>query len=63
MTEVPTACLASTHPRKSNVIAHYGVLDAGVELLEKPFTRSELLQRVRAILDAEKPANVEPSLG
>jgi DNA-binding response OmpR family regulator len=35
----------------SNVISHHGVLDEGVELLEKPFTRQQLLGRVREILD------------
>jgi len=35
----------------SNVIAHHGVLDEGVEFLEKPFTRQILLHRIRAILD------------
>ncbi|MBP7745424.1 MAG: PAS domain S-box protein [Phycisphaerae bacterium] len=36
----------------SNVIAHHGVLDAGVQFLEKPFSRRALLQRVRQVLDA-----------
>ncbi|MFH1747933.1 MAG: PAS domain S-box protein [Planctomycetota bacterium] len=35
----------------SNVIAHHGVLDEGVEFLEKPFSRRVLLQRVREALD------------
>jgi PAS domain S-box-containing protein len=32
-------------------IASHGVLDPGVELLEKPFTADELARRVRAVLD------------
>ncbi len=35
----------------ANVIAHHGVLDEGLELLEKPFTRERLLRRVRTVLD------------
>ncbi|MCA9618894.1 MAG: response regulator, partial [Myxococcales bacterium] len=33
-----------------NAILHHGRLDAGVELLEKPFTKKELGQRVHAVL-------------
>jgi PAS domain S-box-containing protein len=35
----------------SNVIANHGVLEDGVELLEKPFGRHQLLTRIREILD------------
>ena len=35
----------------SNIIAHHGVLDEGVEFLEKPFSRQSFLMRVREVLD------------
>ena len=35
----------------ANVIAHQGVLDAGVHFLAKPFTRAELAATVRGVLD------------
>ncbi len=35
----------------ANVIAHHGVLDEGVTLLEKPFNRARLLRAVRSLLD------------
>ena len=35
-----------------DLIAQRGVLAAGIEFLEKPFTPSSLLERVRAVLDA-----------
>jgi len=42
------------------VIAHHGVLDEGVEFLEKPFTRVRLLQRVREVLDHRPPPDEKP---
>ncbi len=35
-----------------DVIVDQGILDAGVNLLMKPFTRSELLENVRRVIDA-----------
>lgn len=35
-----------------NAVVHNGVLDAGVELIGKPFTVDELATKVRAVLDA-----------
>lgn len=34
-----------------NVIVHYGVLDAGIHFLPKPYTPSQLAQKVRQVLD------------
>ncbi|MGD9546532.1 MAG: PAS domain S-box protein [Candidatus Krumholzibacteriia bacterium] len=34
-----------------NVIAHHGILEEGVDFLQKPFTRQELAAKVREILD------------
>ena len=35
----------------SNVIAHHGVLEENVEFLEKPYSRQQLLERIREVLD------------
>jgi len=35
----------------SNVVAHRGVLDEGVNFLQKPFSLATLSAKVRAILD------------
>ncbi len=36
----------------ADVIAHHGVLEEGLEFLEKPFTQHGLLRRVRDVLDS-----------
>ena len=38
----------------ANVIAHHGVLDDGVEFLNKPFSKQELASRIREVLDQGK---------
>ena len=35
----------------SDVIAHHGVLDEGVNFIQKPFSRSDLSLRVREALE------------
>ncbi|MGZ3489258.1 MAG: PAS domain S-box protein [Isosphaeraceae bacterium] len=44
----------------SNAIVHYGVLDPGLWFLAKPFSLSELVAKVRQVLDAE---SAEPGPG
>jgi DNA-binding response OmpR family regulator len=36
-----------------NVIVHQGVIDEGVNLIEKPFSVDDLLRRIREILDGD----------
>lgn len=38
----------------SNVIAHHGVLDEGVQLISKPFGKQELAIKLREVLDGAK---------
>lgn len=35
----------------ADVIAHHGVLDEGIHLLQKPFTQRSLAQKIRGVLD------------
>ncbi|HKL82081.1 MAG TPA: response regulator, partial [Desulfobacter sp.] len=35
----------------SNVIAHHGVLDHGVEFIQKPFSMKDMTIKVREVLD------------
>ena len=55
--------ILSTHPNikrlfmsgyTANVIAHHGVLDKGVNFIQKPFSRENLGAKVRAVLDYNK---------
>jgi PAS domain S-box-containing protein len=40
----------------ANVIAHHGVLDAGVHFLQKPFSAADLARKLREILDQDDPS-------
>jgi two-component system cell cycle sensor histidine kinase/response regulator CckA len=46
----------------SDVIANHGVLDEGIDFLEKPFNRKTLLERVRDVLhgDPTNPSTPSP---
>ncbi len=35
----------------ANVIAHHGILDSGMQFIQKPFSRKELAAKVREVLD------------
>ena len=37
----------------ADVIAHHGVLDEGVQFIQKPFTMKELAAKIRKALDGE----------
>lgn len=37
----------------ANVIAHHGVLDKGVEFIEKPFSKNDLAVRIRALMELD----------
>lgn len=39
-----------------NAVVHNGVVDPGVELINKPFTLEQLAQKVRSVLNAAPPA-------
>jgi hypothetical protein len=45
-------CFTTGYAR--DAIVHHGRLDAGVELITKPFAYAELAARVRDILDAKR---------
>ena len=57
---MPTLAVLFTSGYTENAIVHGGRLDAGVNLLAKPYSRQALATRVRALLD-ERMA--KPELG
>ena len=48
---VPTLKILFTSGYTENAIVHNGRLDAGVELLSKPYRREQLAAKVRRVLD------------
>jgi len=56
----PALCVLFTSGYTENAIVHQGRLDAGVSLLNKPYRRSELAGRVRALLDGRASGGAPP---
>lgn len=54
----PRACVLFMSGYTENTIVHHGVLEQGVELLQKPFSPSGLGIRVRQVLDAAAKRSV-----
>jgi len=52
----PAIRVLFTSGYSSNVIAQHGVLERGIQFLEKPYGGSALSQKVREILDAKAPS-------
>jgi DNA-binding response OmpR family regulator len=51
------SCLSAvlyTSGYTADMIAHHGVLDEGVEFLQKPYSPRELAARVREIIDRRR---------
>jgi YesN/AraC family two-component response regulator len=41
----------------ANIISQHGVLDEGVHFIQKPFTKNELITRIRDVLEREADRN------
>jgi CheY-like chemotaxis protein len=41
-----------------DLIAHHGVLEAGVSFLQKPFTQQQLLHKLREVLDHPRSSSI-----
>jgi PAS domain S-box-containing protein len=53
MVDYPTLGVLYLSGYTDDAIAHHGVLEAGIELLHKPFTSETLARRVREVLDKQ----------
>ncbi len=60
---VPGIAVLFTSGYTQNAIVHAGRLDAGVELLSKPYRRNELAAKVRHVLDAARAALRDAAAG
>jgi two-component SAPR family response regulator len=52
----PHTKILFTSAYTETAIVHQGVLNPGIILLQKPFTPSALANKVREVLDNDKPA-------
>ncbi len=50
----PTLPVLFTTGYTRNAIVHNGRLDAGVQLLSKPYTQQDLARKVREVIDAKR---------
>jgi CheY-like chemotaxis protein len=53
----PTLRVLFTTGYARDAIVHHGRLDSGVHLLTKPFTYSDLAQKVRGVIEGDAPGN------
>jgi len=57
---VPGIAVLFTSGHTQNSIVHNGELDAGINLISKPWEVGELARRLRGVPDAARPASVPP---
>ncbi len=54
----PEVRVLYTSGSTDDLIAHHGVLEAGLSFLQKPFTQQQLLQKLREVLDHGRPFSI-----
>ena len=56
----PTVRVLFASGYTDDVLVDREVLQPGAELIQKPFTRDSLLQKVRSVLDSRRPLGSDP---